>query len=139
MEIAQSLISFSLLIVEDDKAASDVISKMVALKFPKCTVHTAGNGIQGIELFKEWSPDLVLTDINMPVMEGLEMIREISLINANASFIVLTAYFDKITFENFKDLSVCAYLIKPLDLNELLSAIEECVAKTKPQGEQTCE
>jgi YesN/AraC family two-component response regulator len=131
MESIQSLAALSLLIVEDDKTARDVIVRMLGLKFPQCTLHTADNGISGMELFRQFLPDIVVTDINMPVMEGFEMIREISLIHGDALFIVLTAYADKITFEKFKDLNVCSYLLKPLDFNELSSAIETCSEKIK--------
>ena len=134
MELVQSLAAFSLLIVEDDKTARDVLSRMVALKFPNCTLHTADNGIAGMEIFRQFRPDLVVTDINMPVMEGFEMIREISLLNPGASFIVLTAYADKVTFEKFKDLNVFAYLLKPLDFNEMFAAIERCSATLKSQS-----
>ena len=135
MELAQALVTFSLLIVEDDQKAREVIARMVPNKFPNCTVYTADNGMEGIEIFKRFVPDIVLTDINMPVMEGFEMIKIISSINADTSFIVLTAYADKLTFEKFKDhLSVCAYLLKPLDFNELFDAIERCGAQIKQQG-----
>ena len=135
MEVVQSPVSFSLLIVEDDKTSRDVIARMVALKFPNCTLYTADNGISGMELFKEFLPDIVVTDINMPVMEGFEMIREISLVHPEASFIVLTAYSDKVTFEKFKDLSVFGYLLKPLDFEELFAALEKCSADQRRQRE----
>jgi len=131
MELVPSFVTFSLLVVEDDKSAREVLSRMVALKFPNCTLHAADNGVSGMELFKEFLPDLVVTDINMPVMEGFEMIREISSIHPGASFIVLTAYADKITFDKFKDLNVCTYLLKPLEFDELFAAIEKCSAGLK--------
>lgn len=132
MELAQSPVSFSLLIVEDDKTTRDVMVRMIALKFPGCTLHAADNGISGMELFKQFLPDIVVTDINMPVMEGFEMIREISSLHPDASFIVLTAYADKVTFERFKDLNVFAYLLKPLDFSELFASIEKCSAGKGP-------
>jgi len=126
MELVQSLVSLSLLVVEDDKAAREALARMITLKFPHCTLYTADNGVSGMEIFIQFLPDLVVTDINMPVMEGFEMIREISSIHPDASFIVLTAYADKVTFEKFKDLNVCSYLLKPLEFDELFAAIEKC-------------
>ena len=128
MELVPSLVSFSLLVVEDDKSSRDVLARMIALKFPHCTLYTADNGVSGMELFKQFLPDIVVTDINMPVMEGFEMIREISTIHPDATFIVLTAYADKVTFEKFKDLNVYSYLLKPLEFEELFAAIEKCSA-----------
>jgi YesN/AraC family two-component response regulator len=84
-----------------------------------------------MELFKQFSPDIVVTDVNMPVMDGVEMIQEIKRINPMAKCIVLTAYSNKITFERIKDLGVCAYLTKPLDLTELFKAIKKCSAWIK--------
>jgi len=133
MATLQSLPSFSLLIVEDDKAACDIIARIVGLKFPCCTVYTADNGIKGLELFKEHTPDIVITDVNMPVMDGVEFAREIRSINANATYIVLTAYSNIIVFEKFKGMGVCAYLLKPIDFQELFAAIEKCNIESKLQ------
>jgi YesN/AraC family two-component response regulator len=124
-----------MLIVEDDKTARDVMVRMLSLKFPHFTLYTADNGISGMELFKQVLPDLVVTDINMPVMEGFEMIHEISLTHPDASFIVLTAYADKVTFERFKDLNVCSYLLKPLDFDELFASIVKCCGGKRPPRE----
>jgi len=135
MESDQPLISFSLLIVEDDKPVRDVMASLVPKKFPNCTIFTADNGIEGVELFQQFAPDIVLTDINMPAMEGFEMIANISSMNANASFIVLTAYAVKLTYEKFRDLNVSTYLLKPLDFSELFAAIEKCLAEKKSQPE----
>lgn len=130
MATLQSLQSFSLLIVEDDKAARDIIARMVGLKFPDCTIYTADNGIMGLELFKEHTPDIVLTDVNLPLMDGVELAREIRSINANATYIVLTAYSDNIIFDKFKDKGACAYLRKPIDFKELFAAIGKCSAES---------
>lgn len=135
MAKAQAPPSFSLLIVEDDKAAREIMARMVTLKFPDCTLYAADNGVQGIELFKEHAPDIVLTDINMPVMDGVELIRAIRSINAEAACIVLTAYSDKIVFRKVKDIGVSAYLLKPLDFNELFAALAKCGSKIKPRQE----
>ena len=131
MTTLQSLASFSLLIVEDDKAARDIIVSMVSLEFPECTIFTANNGIEGIELFKQYTPDIVLTDVNLPVMDGVELAREIRKINGNAICIVLTAYNDETVFEKFKEMGVCAYLLKPVDFTELFAAVERCCVESK--------
>ena len=127
--------SFSVLVVEDDKAACQVIVRMVAMKFSACTIHTAENGVQGVELFKQFSPDITIADVNMPVMDGIEMVREIRSMNTNATCIMVTAYSDKNTFEQLNDIGVCAYLLKPLDFGDLFAAIERCRAEVKLQGE----
>jgi YesN/AraC family two-component response regulator len=116
----------TLLFVEDDKTTRDMISRLVALKFPQCTIYTAENGKKGMELFQEHYPDLVVTDINMPEMDGIEMAREIKAINPNATYIVLSARNVNEYVEEFKDIGYCAYLMKPLNISELLKAIKNC-------------
>lgn len=135
MATLQSRPSFSLLIVEDDKAACDILARMVGMEFPDCAVYTADNGVKGLELFKEHLPDIVITDVNMPVMDGVELANEIRAINANATYIVLTAYSDKVIFEKFKNIGVCAYLLKPINFKELFAAIERCSIESNLQRE----
>jgi len=138
MASVQSRTPFSLLIVEDEVTARKALVRMVSRRFPDCTIYSAGNSIQGLELFKQFNPDIVMTDINMPVMDGVEMIRESRLINANAKYIVLTAYSDRMNIERIKDINVTTYLLKPLAFRELFAAIEGAVAKEDvrrdPQG-----
>ena len=132
MTTPQSLRSFSLLIVEDEKDARDIVANMVGLEFPDCTIFTANNGVEGLELFKQHTPDIVITDVNLPVMDGVELAREIRAINGNATYIVLTAYTDQTVFDKFEDIGVCAYLLKPIDFDELFAAIEKCRVESKP-------
>ena len=133
MATFQSPPPLSLLIVEDDKTACEIIARMVGLEFPDCTIYTAGDGVKGLELFKEHAPDIVITDVNLPAMNGVELVREIRSIKADATYIVVTAYSDKAIFKKFQDTGVCAYLLKPINFNELFAAIERCCYENKPQ------
>jgi YesN/AraC family two-component response regulator len=133
MATLRSLHSFSLLIVEDDKAARDIIANMVGLEFPDYTILTANNGIEGFELFKQYTPDIVITDVNLPLMDGVELARKIRVLNGNATYIVLTAYSDQTIFDKFKDIGVCAYPLKPINFDELFAAIEKCSIESKQQ------
>ena len=121
--------SLSLLVVEDDKKAREIIVRMIAMKFPDCTIHTAENGLIGLKLYKELTPDLVFTDINMPLMDGIEMARAIRSVDVNSTFIVMTAYSDKNLLEKFQEIGFCVYLLKPLDFGALFAAIEKCSAE----------
>lgn len=131
MVTSQSVPSFSLLIVEDDQAACEIIARMINLEFPGCIVYTADNGIKGLELFKVHAPDIVIADVNMPGMNGGELARAIRSVDASASYIVLTAYSDKTVYDEFQDIGVCAYLLKPIDFQELFGSIGRCLAESK--------
>lgn len=132
MVIAQSLASFSLLFVEDDKMVCLAIGRMIARQFSNATVYTAENGRIGLELFKEHTPEIVITDINMPVMDGIEMASKIKSIKTGTKFIVLTGYSDKNCLERFSEIGFDDYIVKPVDLGKLFAAIEKCRADITP-------
>ena len=119
--------ALSLLVVEDDKETRGVISLMIPRKFPDVTIHVAANGNQGVELFKEHLPDIVITDINMPGMDGIQMAGEIKSLKADTRFIVLTGYSDKINLEKFCKIGVSDFIVKPLDFKKLFTSIEKCM------------
>jgi YesN/AraC family two-component response regulator len=101
---------------------------MIARKFPDATVYFAENGRRGMELFTGHSPEIVITDIKMPVMDGLEMIGKIRELKADTKFIVLSAYSEKY-LEKSNEIGVSAYIAKPLVFKKLFEAIEKCIAE----------
>jgi YesN/AraC family two-component response regulator len=117
----------SILIVEDNRTANKLIGRMVALNFPDAVVYSADNGATGVEIFIKHAPDIVLTDISMPEMNGLEMAIEIQSIKADAKFIVFTAHSEGDFLPQFKEIGVDTYLSKPLALDELMMAIDGCI------------
>ncbi len=120
--------SLSLLIVEDDRPTLDVLAQVIATKFPSFTINVAENGKVGLELFKERSPDIVVTDINMPEMDGIQMSVEIKAIKADTKVIVLTGYSNKTYLKKFSELGCCAYFLKPIDFQKLCDAINNCIS-----------
>lgn len=122
--------AYSILIVEDNRGASKLIGRMVTLNFPDAVVYSADNGTTGVELFIKHAPDVVLTDISMPGMNGFEMANEIQSVQADAKFIVFTAHDEGDFLPQFKGIGVNTYLLKPLDLDELMKAIEEHIVSS---------
>lgn len=116
----------SLLIVEDDRVICEMLAKVIERKYRDVTIYHAENGRIGVDLFKEHKPEIILTDINMPVMDGIEMAAAIKALDADAHFIVMTAYSDKAYFEKFSEIGYSAYLLKPIMLPTLFAAIDKC-------------
>ncbi|HEX9023636.1 MAG TPA: response regulator [Geobacteraceae bacterium] len=123
----------SLLIVEDDKDALELLSTMIARKFPAIKVYVAENGRKGLDLFRMRLPEVVITDINMPVMDGIEMAGEIKSIRGDTRFIVLTAYTNRAYLEKFIEIGFSAYILKPVVFTKLFDAIENCLAEINDQ------
>jgi YesN/AraC family two-component response regulator len=128
MVTVPSLASFSLLFVEDDEVVCQAMGRMIAWQFPDTAVYTAENGRIGLELFEEHTPEIVITDINMPVMDGIQMAGQIKSIKADTKFIVLTGYSDKSYLDRFNEIGFSDYIVKPVDLGKLFAAIEKCRA-----------
>lgn len=117
--------SFSLLLVEDDRVTLEMLQLVLATKYPGDAVYAAGDGRAGIELFSKHTPGLVITDINMPVMNGIEMAQAIKAIRVDTQFIVLTAYSDRSYYEQFKDIGFRGYFLKPIEFKKLFALIDD--------------
>lgn len=119
----------SIMIVEDDRATCEILGMVVRRKLPDVTIYLAENGRSGLDRFKEHMPGIVITDINMPVMDGIEMAAEIKSIKADTKFIVITAYSDKGYLKRFSQIGFSEYLLKPVQFPKLFAAIEKCVSE----------
>jgi YesN/AraC family two-component response regulator len=119
----------SILVVEDDKSTRDMLCLMIKTKLPANSIYPAEDGRIGVELFKKHAPGIVITDINMPVMNGIEMAKEIKAMKPDTRFIVLTAYSNQIYLENFQKIGFRAYILKPIDFKKLFTAINDCAGE----------
>lgn len=117
------LLNITILYVEDE----DMIREEVSYFFNKYVknFHTACNGEEGFELYKKVNPDIIITDIQMPKMNGLEMIKKIN--KKNIPIIITTAYSDIEYFLKAIELNINKFIIKPIDLMELVASIQECI------------
>ncbi len=113
----------TLLYVEDDLMTLEEISFFLK-KYVK-TLLIAKNGKEGLELFKEHNPDMVITDIQMPIMNGLEMSEKIFEINPNIPIAITTAFSDGNYIMRAIELGIDKYIIKPINMQELLAVIQK--------------
>jgi two-component system response regulator YesN len=114
-----------LMIVDDEEAILNGLQHMVRLERTLFTdIACASDGFAALELMDRFRPDLLITDIQMPAMDGLELIREAKL-KGVSNAIILTG-FD--AFEYARDalrLQVADYLLKPIDRNELAAILRK--------------
>lgn len=116
----------TLLYVEDEKGVQEQLSRFLS-RFVS-TLYTAKNGQEGLDSYRKNRPDIILTDIQMPVMNGIEMAQEIKKITPDQPVVFITAHSDSNFFLNAIDMQVDGYILKPIDLKrlkkKLLSLIE---------------
>ena len=86
-------------------------------------VAIASNGVQAVQMAKEYHPDIVLLDINMPEMDGLTAYREINKIYPDIGCIIISAEKDTIALRTAISIGVQEYLIKPFTVDELETAV----------------
>ncbi len=110
--------NLTLMIVEDEDSLRNSLEKALAGFFGKVVV--AKNGDEGLKKFKKFTPDLIITDILMPITDGLDMAKSIKEISPNTPIIVLSAYSEKERLLRAIDIGIDKYLIKPVDVDELL-------------------
>lgn len=113
----------NILYVEDEKEIREQLSKLLARRINE--LYTAENGEIGLKLFKEQKVDVVITDIQMPIMDGLEMAEEIRNINADVPIIVITAFNESDYLLKSIDLAISKYLFKPIIPTTLIEVIYE--------------
>lgn len=122
---------YRVLLVEDE----EIIRRGIRLSVPWeesgcCVVGEAGNGQEGIRLIEELQPDIVITDINMPVMDGLTMLAR-TRVQYDYAAIILTGYSE---FEYAREAirnGVSSYVLKPLNMDEMKEALEQAVLESQ--------
>ena len=118
-------LALKILYVEDEKVTREQMSRI--LKRRGTEIFIATNGQEGLALFLEHNPDLVVTDIRMPVMDGLAMVKEIKRHSRDAKIIMTTAFSDISYMMEAIDLGVDQYVLKPVNVEKLTHAIDKCV------------
>jgi len=122
-ETLNNILPISVMYVEDEVLIARSVVTMLESKIKD--VYVALNGEAGLEIFKKHRPQIVVTDIKMPVMDGLEMIEKIKGIEPATKFIVVSAYGETNYFIRAIELSVHGFILKPVDLNQLMEIIME--------------
>ena len=118
---------FKILIIEDEKNISEIVAKY--LEKEGYTTLIANDGIEGLALFRDSNPDLVISDVMMPTIDGFEVLREIRLIS-DVPVIMLTAKQEEVDrlkgFENGAD----DYVTKPFSPKELVRRVMVMLKRT---------
>ncbi len=115
----------TILIVDDEPSMREAMKLILDKNF---RVIEASNGFEGIELYKKYKPDIVLMDIMMPVMNGIEATKKILEIDPNAIVLIITAFSDKKGEEALRA-GAKAILPKPFRREELVNFIKDYINK----------
>src|SRR2546426_11647397 len=115
------------LIVDDDRQVRDVLHQIFVAAGYKCVL--AKDGDEGLQVFKAGRPPLVVTDLKMPGIAGIELLRQARAVDGDVAVIVLTDAADwKNAIESLK-LGAHAFLMKPINMDELLITVERALER----------
>jgi len=118
----------TILIIEDEEDILALLSGL--LESEGYRIITACNGREGLDKFQECNPDLILTDVRMPIMDGIEVLREVKTKESDTEVIILTGHSDEATAIDCLRLGAYDYFCKPLeDIDVLITAVARVLEK----------
>jgi formate hydrogenlyase transcriptional activator len=117
----------TLLYVEDDESTQKSVVKILNMKFPQITLLLANNGQDGLDIYTRFRPGIVVTDVRMPIIDGIQMSKKIKELNKDAHIIVLSAADDTNYFLEAINIGINNYVIKPVTVTKLSAAIDGCL------------
>ncbi len=115
----------SVLLVEDDDDSFEYMSRYLNRRVG--VLHTARDGDEGLKKFIELRPQLVISDVRMPIMSGVSMTKAIRALDKDVPIILISGSMEAERVEAMLDLNVTKFLLKPVDMNRLRKALVESV------------
>jgi len=124
-EFMKKLQKLTILYAEDE----DGVRKNIAnsLSYYVKEVYEASNGAEALEIYEDKNPDIILSDIHMPILDGIEFVKKVRATNREIPIVMITAHTDKEYLLKAVELHMEKYIIKPLDMDELFNTLEKCV------------
>ncbi len=119
----KKLSSLSVLYAEDEVGVRQNVSEMLSLFFKD--VYLAKDGLEAYELFLQKKPDLTITDIKMPIIDGIELARKIRKKDAKAQILIISAHTEVDYMLDAIELSLVRYIVKPITETKLVDALDK--------------
>ncbi len=121
--------SLSLLYVEDEAFIRE--NAVLFLEDSFSEIYEADNAFKALEIYHDKKPDIIITDISMPKMSGLELCEKIRKTDAKTPIIITTAHTKTEYLLKAVELQLVKYLVKPIDEDALMEALELCFERLK--------
>ena len=125
----------NILVVDDEKGQRDILKAILVKQGYE--ISTSSNGMEALRLFKETPFDVVLTDLKMPGLDGIELLRNILKEKSPVSVVLMTAHGTINSAVEAMKLGAFDYLVKPFEMDELLVVVKKALEKTNLLKENT--
>ena len=127
----------SILYAEDEVGIQETVSEVLELYVNH--VITAKDGKEVLEFYKAYNPSILLLDINMPNLDGLSALKKIREHDIHTPVIIMTAHTEQKYLMDAVELYITKYLVKPLNKNALLEALNVCVKLLQVKNDEMIE
>jgi len=127
--------TLNVLFIEDNTDVREQLSKLLNNFFDN--IELSFNGIDAIEKYKKYKDtnnkfyDLIITDISMPKLDGIELSKEIFKLNENQQILVISAHTEKQKLNQLNEIGIDCILQKPVEHTSLINTLEKIINKTK--------
>jgi len=120
-----NLSKVSILYIEDEDIVREIMCSFIRVKYPSVPIYSAGSAEEGVALFRQHRPQIILTDINLTESDGVQMVRSIRKLDPNTTIIFVTGCSDiEQRVNEFCGSAACHYICKPVNHNELFTLLD---------------
>lgn len=120
-----NLKTLTVLYAEDEEGIRKNIAD--SLSYYVKEVIEASNGQEAYEMYDQARPDIILTDIHMPILDGIEFVKKVRQEDSQTPVVMITAHTDKKYLLDAVELKMEKYIVKPVDIDALFDVLEKCV------------
>lgn len=124
---------YTILFAEDDDTMRQATADLLHVFFRK--VYIAKDGKEALECYEDEKPDIILSDIKMPIIDGLTLAKTIRQNDFTIPIILLTSYSDQQTLLEAANAGIDGYILKPINLESMLETLSKVIHKIKPKKE----
>lgn len=114
------------LVVDDEQLSRDILSKALS-RYLGCDIYAASNGTDALSYLKYGNYDILLLDLGMPGMSGIDLIRKINLLKIDVSILIVTGNAGKQDIKMLKELGINRIIYKPYKISVILEMIADSI------------
>jgi len=116
-----------ILVVDDSQESREICQRV--LRKEGYVVHSVDNGKKALDELETTRFDLIITDLKMPELDGMSLLKKVKEIDPKICVIVMTGYPDEESKAKAIELGASGYLAKPIDISELIVAVKSCLGQ----------
>jgi YesN/AraC family two-component response regulator len=123
----------SILLVDDDPCTLNLLTTIISKKFQHIKLFTSNNGEDGLELFKINRQNIVITDISLPNIDGIQLATEIKQLNSMTQIAIISGHNEKEYQAELEQAGIIDYIQKPINFDQLFTVISDYINIRKAQ------